>query len=127
MLPKRSLVTVAAAVASALVVSATAAAAAAPAPVKLGLFAATGVPAGVNPQAVAGARAAVRALNAAGGLDGHPVQLVFCNHRNDPNLSLACARKMVAEHVLAMIGGYAFNDATMIPILAKAHIPLVGF
>lgn len=123
--PMAALVLLAAVVCIAGAVS-SATSAAKPSTIKLGLFAATGLPAGSNPQAVAGARAAVRALNAHGGLHGHPVQLVYCNHKNDPNLSLACARQMVSQHVAAMIGGFAFGDATMIPILAKAHIPLVG-
>src|SRR4051794_6432618 len=89
-------------------------------PIKVGLIAPVGVPSFSDPQMVAAARAAVRGANARGGINGQTVQLIYCNDKNDPNLGTACARKMVSEHVVAMIGLNTLSDAMVIPILAKA-------
>jgi len=71
-------------------------------------------------------RAAVAALNADGGLAGHPVELVTCDDKGDPNETASCGRKMVSEKVAAVVGGVLINGAALNPILAAAKIPQVG-
>jgi ABC-type branched-subunit amino acid transport system substrate-binding protein len=70
--------------------------------------------------------AGIRALNRSGGLHGHPLALVFCNDRQDPNQSVACARDMVNRKVAAIVGGYTLYDSAVQPILEAAGIPEIG-
>lgn len=78
------------------------------------------------PEVLAGAKAAVRGINAAGGINGHPLQLVWCDDENDVNQGEACARKMVSEGVVVMAGGYGNYGAQELPILNTRHIPEFG-
>lgn len=62
-------------------------------------------------------------INATGGLKGHKVQLFTCDSQNDPNASLQCARKAVADKVLAVVGSeLVYDSASVEPILNAAHI-----
>lgn len=71
-------------------------------PIKLGMV--TDVGTAVDFAApVAAAKAAVRQLNGAGGINGHEVQFIFCNEGLNPNTAESCARKMVSHHVMAMV------------------------
>lgn len=73
-----------------------------------------------------GARAAVEAINADGGIDGKQLELIVCNDRNDPNVALGCARQAVEEDVAALVGGYTMFEAQVLPVLERAGIPWVG-
>ena len=54
--------------------------------------------AGSNAQLVEdGTTAAIDSINAAGGIDGHPIALTFCSTTNDPNVAAKCARTGVAD------------------------------
>ena len=64
---------------------------AAAATVKLGVIAPEGVSTNY-PGSQAAAKAAIAGLNARGGLSGHPVELVYCNDKGDPNIATQCAR-----------------------------------
>jgi ABC-type branched-subunit amino acid transport system substrate-binding protein len=70
-------------------------------------------------------KAAVRALNARGGLAGHKVELVVCNDKTDDALAAKCARQMVSEGVVAMVGQIGLEDQVTQPILEAAGIPEV--
>jgi ABC-type branched-subunit amino acid transport system substrate-binding protein len=78
---------------------------------------------------IATAQAAVeawaRGVNARGGLGARhqKIKMVFCNTKDDPNLATACAREMVTDHAVAVLGSDTINDALTMPILAAAHIP----
>src|SRR3981081_4816567 len=64
-----------------------------PKPIKLGsLMAVTGL--GL-PDRLAAVKAAVRHVNAHGGIRGRPLQLENCDDQNDPNLAQGCARQLV--------------------------------
>ncbi|MCM3887053.1 ABC transporter substrate-binding protein [Frankia sp. R82] len=94
-------------------------------PVKLMIIAPTGT-AGTNyPEMVAAAKAAVRGVNARGGIGGHPVVLEHCNEGNDAATAKKCAQQAVDEHVLAVVGEISGSGGIM-PILAKAGIPSIG-
>jgi branched-chain amino acid transport system substrate-binding protein len=73
------------------------------------------------PEVPTGAEAAVDALNAAGGIDGHPLRLIVCDD-NNPSPT-ACARRAVAAHVAAVVGS---QSAGINPILLANEIPQVG-
>ncbi|CAO5149686.1 ABC-type branched-chain amino acid transport system, periplasmic component [Frankia sp. AiPs1] len=94
-------------------------------PTKLMIIAPTGT-AGTNyPEMVAAAKAAVRGVNARGGIGGHPVTLEYCNERNDAATAKKCAQQAVDDHVLAVVGEISGTGGIM-PILEKAGIPSIG-
>lgn len=96
-------------------------------PIKVGVVGPTGTPAFNFAFDIASVRAGVRALNASGGLAGHPVEAVYCNDKGDPNQTAACARQMVDERVIGVFGGALLNGGTVLtPALEKAGIPQVG-
>lgn len=63
-----------------------------------------GNPAATVTQVDAGLQAAARGINAAGGIQGHPVKILTCNTAFDPNQEAACARKAISAHVTAEVG-----------------------
>jgi ABC-type branched-subunit amino acid transport system substrate-binding protein len=95
-------------------------------PIKLGMIAPLGSPAFSMEQAVAGAKSALRGINASGGINGHPLELTVCNDKNDPNESTKCARQMIQNKVVATIGSQSLAGGLIAPLLNKAGIPQVG-
>jgi ABC-type branched-subunit amino acid transport system substrate-binding protein len=82
--------------------------------------------AGVNyPEALGAARAAVRALDARGGIQGHPVDLLYCNPKNDAPTAQDCAQEAVDKHVLAVISEFSATGGVT-PTLEQAGIPSVA-
>lgn len=76
---------------------------------------------------VGAATAAVRAVNAQGGISGHQVKLDFCNEGLDPNKARACARAMVSSGVLAMAGDTVITaEPDVAEILGAAGVANVG-
>jgi ABC-type branched-subunit amino acid transport system substrate-binding protein len=78
------------------------------------------------PQVVTGAQAAVNNINAAGGVNGHPLDLLHCNSQADPNAAAACAREAVSDHVSAVVGMESLQSGSAVPILQAAKIPSIG-
>ena len=64
--------------------------------------------------------------NAAGGVNGHPIQVITCNDQADPNMAVTCAREAVADKVTALVGGLTLYDNSVFPIIAAAGIPWIG-
>src|SRR5262245_50409513 len=71
-------------------------------------------------EAVSAAQGAVRAINAAGGVDGHPLQLETCNTQLNPTQEQACARKMISDKVVAMVGNANYTAEQTVNDLFKA-------
>lgn len=67
-----------------------------------------------------------KAQNAAGGVNGHPIQVITCNDQADPNMAVTCAREAVADKVTALVGGLTLYDNSVFPIIAAAGIPWIG-
>ncbi|WP_103383277.1 ABC transporter substrate-binding protein [Pseudonocardia dioxanivorans] len=80
------------------------------------------------PEQVQGLQAAVKAVNAAGGIKGHPLQLEYCDTRFDPNTEISCARQLVAKNVVATADAAFTVDAsgTTYKLLDEAKIPEIG-
>src|SRR5436190_21318147 len=88
------------------------AASSASSPIKVGIVApAEGSPIINGEAGRAAMMAGVAALNKRGGLGGHPVQVVYCNDKTDPNEAAACGRQLVSEKGVAELGGASiFGD-----------------
>jgi ABC-type branched-subunit amino acid transport system substrate-binding protein len=124
---KAAVAGVVAVIAAAVAVPAAVTSSTASAPVNIGMINIEGNVLANNTQDQAAAKAAIRAVNAAGGYNGHPVHLVFCNAGADANQAAACARKMVESKVVATVGGSSVTDAVIVPILSKSGIPMIGW
>jgi branched-chain amino acid transport system substrate-binding protein len=81
-----------------------------------------------QPDAQTGLQASIAAVNAAGGVNGHPLKLDFCDTQYTVNGELACARKLVSDKVVAVINPYILADQSgaEFKILADAGIPIFG-
>lgn len=65
--------------------------------------------------------AAVRGINARGGIKGHPLQLVACDGKNDPNSELECARQLVSDGVVAVVGGITSTNGAAVDAYYEQH------
>jgi ABC-type branched-subunit amino acid transport system substrate-binding protein len=98
-----------------------------PAPVKIMVVAPVQAKTGQNaPDSLAGGRAAAAAINSRGGVNGHKIEVLFCNQGGDPNVAAACARQAADEHVAAMVGFNDIYSTQNIPIYESEKIPLIG-
>jgi branched-chain amino acid transport system substrate-binding protein len=96
------------------------------APIKLGMITDVGTAVDFSDEIVT-AKASVRALNAKGGINGHEVTFELCNEALNPNTAVTCARKMVSDHVMAMVGDYVVTaDAEVATIFRNAGIANVA-
>jgi len=79
-----------------------------------------------RPEIPAAAKARVAAVNAAGGIDGRPLDLIACDSKQDPDAARACAREVVDEGAVAVVGSQTNAEATMYPILERAGVAAIG-
>jgi ABC-type branched-subunit amino acid transport system substrate-binding protein len=80
-----------------------------------------------DPEIFAGAKAAVRALNARGGIGGHEVELVTCDTKSDPNEEAGCARNAVKDGAIAVVGGLTpLNGQTFTDTLSAGSVANVA-
>ena len=106
--------------------SASSSAASGGAPIKLMTMGTISSPEFSLPSIPVGAQIAVNALNSAGGINGHKVQLIACNDQNNPNTAAQCAREAIKDKVTAIVGGLENYDLQIEPLLNQAGIPWVG-
>ena len=79
-----------------------------------------------NPQTGVAARAAVKAINAAGGINGRHLKLTICDSKNDPNRAQKCARDAVAGKAVAAVASANPWGDTFLPILEEADLPYLA-
>jgi ABC-type branched-subunit amino acid transport system substrate-binding protein len=92
-------------------------------PIKLGMI--------MNPNyltiAPPGAQAAIAAINAKGGVKGHPLELDVCDNQSDANAAAACARGFVNDSsVIATAGDNNSFGSESNPPLVSAKIAGIG-
>jgi ABC-type branched-subunit amino acid transport system substrate-binding protein len=74
-----------------------------------------------SPDNTAGVKTAVAAINAAGGVDGHPLAYVECSDNLDPNQAVTCARKGISNSsVLAFVNAGGSYGTQYDPLLEQA-------
>ncbi len=71
----------------------------------------------------AGAEAAAKKINAAGGFGGRELVIESCNTAYQPATAVTCARKMLAKKPVATIGCEPTWASSGLPIFAKEKIP----
>ena len=86
----------------------TTAAAPAGTPIKVMQIATLTGPSNNVPQDADAGKATAKAINAAGGVNGHPIVLEVCDDKFDPNQAADCARQAVSDNVAAVV---ALNSA----------------
>jgi len=65
-------------------------------------------------------------INAHGGINGHPLEVKFCDALGTPTGATACARKAVADHAVAVIGSFTFTGDAIVPTLQAAKTAYFG-
>lgn len=73
-----------------------------------------------------GAQLAVDEINAAGGINGRPLELVVCNDELDPNKASSCVQTAVQEGVVALVGGLSVFEPLLVPLISAEDIPWIG-
>lgn len=68
------------------------------------------------------------AMNAAGGLQCHPIQLIAVDDQNDPQRTASATEDLIVnKHVIAIVGSaMPISFAAMVPTLEKHKFPEVG-
>ncbi|MBL7499269.1 ABC transporter substrate-binding protein [Frankia sp. CNm7] len=80
-----------------------------------------------NPEYASGADAAVKAINARGGIKGRPLELTHCDNHQNATDSAKCYRDILADKDIVAIAGGSdnYHDATATQIEA-AKLPIIG-
>ena len=80
-----------------------------------------------GPDNEAGIAAAVKAVNASGGVDGHPIKVTTCLDNNDAATAVGCARTAIADKAtLAFTDvGSSYGDS-FDPLITQANMANIG-
>ncbi len=70
-------------------------------------------------------KAWVDTVNASGGLEGHPIQLITEDDQANPGTAVSNAQTLISDHVVA-IADMSLVDETWASAVQKAGIPVVG-
>lgn len=74
-----------------------------------------------------GVQIAVELRNRAGGITGHPIELVIRDDEQDPVVAEQVTRELIAQGVVAIIGPMTSVMAMrMVPIMNEAQVPLIS-
>jgi ABC-type branched-subunit amino acid transport system substrate-binding protein len=65
-------------------------------------------------------------VNAHGGIKGRPLQVETCDEQGDPNQAATCARKAVADKVVAAVGSFAINGDRIVAVLERGNVAWFG-
>lgn len=95
-------------------------------PVRIGFVSTEGGAVVSLPEMREGAEAAVEYVNKnAGGIAGHPVELVVCKQQEEPTSATKCANEFVEQKVTAVLSPGTSQGGTILSIVAGAGIPYV--
>ncbi len=68
----------------------------------------------------------VERINAAGGVDGHPIQLVIEDDGGDPTRFATAMTKLIRQdNVLALFGPWGVPESTAKPVAEREQVPLI--
>ena len=98
-------------------------------PIKIGaIFSTTGNLAGAGSEALAGAQILVEEVNAAGGIDGRPIELVHVDDESRPEQAVSQLKRLIQRDGVVAIAGPASTvvSASLSPILNESKVAAVG-
>jgi branched-chain amino acid transport system substrate-binding protein len=97
-------------------------------PIKIGMQAGiTGPAAADGNAAVAAVKIAFDRANAAGGVNGRPLELVVEDDQGKPDQAVPLANRMIGDKVVAVISaGFSAPSRTAAPVFQKAKIPYIA-
>ena len=96
-------------------------------PIVIGMINQEDTPLGSFPEVRRAVEGGVEFVNAElGGVGGRPLELHTCITSFDPEQSAACAQEMVAEDVVALVGGLDVTSNGSVPVLEDNGIPQLG-
>ncbi len=98
-------------------------------PIRLGaLLETSGFIASLGNPGLEGARLAVEQLNAAGGINGQPIELVNVNTESDETRAVTAAKRLIEqERVLAIVGPMSSgSNFAIIDTLQRAKVPIIA-
>jgi len=72
-----------------------------------------------------GAEAAVKHLNATGGVNGRPIKLILCKADGSPEGSINCANSFIDGKALAYVAGLDVGSDAALPALKSAGLPYI--
>ena len=73
-----------------------------------------------------GINAALAPFNAAGGIDGRPIELVTCDDTGDPNVGAECVDSLIGDGVVTFVGSLNQSGAAANPIIAEEGFATIG-
>jgi branched-chain amino acid transport system substrate-binding protein len=81
-----------------------------------------------QPERKAAEEAAISVINAAGGVNGHPLELEWCDTKNDANGEFTCMRQLADDKVTAIVAPGLIVDQSSrgLKYAAAKGIPVVG-
>jgi ABC-type branched-subunit amino acid transport system substrate-binding protein len=97
--------------------------------IKIGMIGDTTVVSAVGnpePERLSAMNAHFDAVNATGGINGYKLVLDFCDEKGDPNIATTCARKFVADKVVAEVSTLSVFGQKYNPVLQAAGIDRIG-
>ncbi len=96
-------------------------------PVKIGFIGINDGPIAALPELLQATETAVEFINTElGGVDGHPIELTPCSVSLSPESSQRCARQLLDDGVVAVLGGINVMGGPGIALLEEAGVPYVG-
>lgn len=107
----------------------TAAAQASGEPIKIGgMFSTTGNFAGLGSEALAGAQILIDEVNAAGGINGRPIQLIHADDESRPEQAVSQLKRLIQRERVVAVAGPASTgvSASLSPILNESKVASVG-
>src|SRR5580704_13566094 len=83
--------------------------------------------AGTGGDSYVGAQAAIKYINAHGGVNGRPLAIQECVDNDDPNLAASCAANIANNpSVIAAVGQVTLQGSVVDPVFQHAGLPAVG-
>lgn len=83
-------------------------------------------PGAVYPNIKITAEAAEKHINENGGIQGRPLEALFCDSQGTADGAANCARKAVSEGATAVVGSFNFSPDAMVEVLEAANVPYFG-
>jgi branched-chain amino acid transport system substrate-binding protein len=69
----------------------------------------------------------LKSVNAAGGINGHPVSLTVLDDGGSPVTALQDVKRLIqSDHIQALVGDMSLADQSFEPYIAQAGIPVLG-